>query len=436
MKKNLKLYIGLAILGFASSCAPSLEEYQEAKGSADFTKYVAIGNSLTSGYADGGLYLEGQQVAFPNLIAEQMKSVGGGTFTSPFFSNDQANGSGYIRLKAMVDGNPVTENVTTNLAIRGVNGLGKPLYTKFTDAVNNIGVPGMRLDLAYAPQFGSSLGNPYFERLLSDTEAGSKSYLDYSTSHEHTFFSFWLGNNDVLGYATNGAVENPLDPTTKLTSETQFAQLYANYLNKLTENNRKGVVATIPDVTAVPYFKTVTVARINAALAANPNTANLKLLIRTKTQVRPATDEDLIGLTFKTDTIGKTNANGPFYGLSPNNPLSDQQVLDKDEVAAITAHTLKLNKIITDVAKEKGVALADTHGFLNKVKAGYIYNGVGISSSYITGNVFSLDGIHLTPMGNAIVANLFIDAINSTYNSKISKIDISTYRGVKFPDGQ
>src|SRR5690606_5445486 len=73
MKKNFKLYIGLAILGFASSCAPSLDELEASKGTADFSKFIAVGNSLTSGYADNGLYLEGQKVAFPNLMAEQLR---------------------------------------------------------------------------------------------------------------------------------------------------------------------------------------------------------------------------------------------------------------------------------------------------------------------------------------------------------------------------
>ena len=126
MKKNFKLYIGLAILGFASSCAPSLDELETSKGTADFSKFIAVGNSLTSGYADNGLYLEGQKVAFPNLMAEQFKTVGGGEFTSPFFSQEQANGSGYIQLKSLVDGNPVMEPVTTNLAIRGKSPNGGP----------------------------------------------------------------------------------------------------------------------------------------------------------------------------------------------------------------------------------------------------------------------------------------------------------------------
>ena len=115
MKKN-KLYIAaaLALLAIAS-CKPTLDEYTPSAGSLNFSKYVAIGNSLTAGYADGGLYLEGQKVGYPNLIAEQLKQVGGGEFKSPFFSEDQANGSGYITLTALVNGQPVTAQVPDKL---------------------------------------------------------------------------------------------------------------------------------------------------------------------------------------------------------------------------------------------------------------------------------------------------------------------------------
>jgi hypothetical protein len=60
--------------------------------------------------------------------------------------------------------------------------------------------------------------------------------------------------------------------------------------------------------------------------------------------------------------------------------------------------------------------------------------GVGINSAFITGGAFSLDGIHLTPRGNAVIANVFIDAINAKYASTIPAIDITQYRGVKFPN--
>ena len=48
------------------------------KGSADFTKYVAVGNSLTAGFADGGLYRDGQLNSYPSILAGQFATVGGG----------------------------------------------------------------------------------------------------------------------------------------------------------------------------------------------------------------------------------------------------------------------------------------------------------------------------------------------------------------------
>jgi hypothetical protein len=73
------------------------------------------------------------------------------------------------------------------------------------------------------------------------------------------------------------------------------------------------------------------------------------------------------------------------------------------------------------------------NAFINKVKTGILYNGVGINASFVSGGAFSLDGVHLTPLGNALMANEFIKAINSKYGSTIPQIDATKYRGVAFP---
>ncbi|MES2131607.1 MAG: hypothetical protein V4506_04600, partial [Bacteroidota bacterium] len=73
----------LTVSAFMSSCKPKLDAPDPGKGSLDVSKYVAIGNSITSGYADGALYYDGQMVSYPNLLAEQFKQVGGGNFTQP-----------------------------------------------------------------------------------------------------------------------------------------------------------------------------------------------------------------------------------------------------------------------------------------------------------------------------------------------------------------
>ncbi|WP_426789853.1 SGNH/GDSL hydrolase family protein [Sphingobacterium sp. WOUb80] len=424
MKKN-KLYIGaaLALLAIAS-CKPSLDEYTPSAGSVNFSKYVAIGNSLTAGYADGGLYLEGQKVAYPNLIAEQLKQVGGGEFKSPFFSEDQANGSGYITLTALVNGQPVTAQVTDKLAYRSAS---PKLLTKYTDPINNLGVPGMRMDLSMVAGMGSPAGNMYFERLLPDADA-KKTYFTYSTTQNHTFFSFALGNNDALGWATNGGVVD--GPTTVLTETAQFTGILNGYVQALTEGDRKGVLATIPDVTATPYFTTVTKAALLGAVNAASKGNFQDIFIKTKTGVRKSTDKDYFILTLSSAGVFGQNGTGLYEGI----PLDDKWVLDESEVTTVQTRINEYNAAIKAAANSKGLALADVHEFLNNVKDGVRINGLAVSAKYITGNAFSLDGIHLTPIGNALMANIFISAINSKYGSKIPQVDVAKYRGVKLPD--
>jgi len=436
MKRSIIAAFYTLLVLLVVSCKPSINTPTPSSGTADFSKYIAVGNSLTAGFADGGLYLEGQKVAFPNLLAEQMKGAGGGAFTSPFFDEAHLNGSGYLKLTGINNGSPVLEEVNDKLAYRNQAGN----LIKYTEPIQNLGVPGMRLDLAFIAPFGAL--NNYFERLLLDAEVGSKSYFNYAINHDHTFFTFWLGNNDVLGFATAGGVVT--GPTSQLTDKSTFASLYTAFINELTAKGQNGVIATIPDVTAIPFFTTVTIdALLAGAKAAAPDMASQinAIFIQDKTAtvpgfpagVRQATNEDLVVLNFPTEKLGQPNPEGVFYGLHPANPMEDQYILDKAEVARVKDYVSSYNETIRNIGEEKGLALADVYSYLNQVKSSIIVNGAEINSTFITGGAFSLDGIHLTPKGNALIANLFIREINKTFNAKLSNIDVNKYRGVKFP---
>jgi len=50
----------LAVFAFMASCKPEVNDFTPSNGTADFTTYVAVGNSLTAGYADGALYKSAQ----------------------------------------------------------------------------------------------------------------------------------------------------------------------------------------------------------------------------------------------------------------------------------------------------------------------------------------------------------------------------------------
>ena len=53
--------------------------------------YVAIGDSLTAGFADNTVYLDGQINSYPNIIANAFADAGGGEFTQPLV-NDNLGG--------------------------------------------------------------------------------------------------------------------------------------------------------------------------------------------------------------------------------------------------------------------------------------------------------------------------------------------------------
>src|SRR5690606_23309662 len=83
-------------------------------------------------------------------------------------------------------------------------------------------------------------------------------------------------NNDVLGYATSGGVGvdqtgnmNLADyASNDITDPMVFANVYNTIVTQLSSNNAKGVVANIPDITAVPFFTTVP---YNPLSPANPD---------------------------------------------------------------------------------------------------------------------------------------------------------------------
>jgi len=435
------MMLAVAVLGLAA-CKPSIDTVTPDKGTADFSRYIAVGDSYTAGFADGGLYLEGQRNSIPEMLAAQLQNVGGGEFATPFFTEAQANGSGYLKLTGFnPNGTPIIAPETTNLAVRGqvaIPGFGDvTLYTKHTGAINNYGVPGLKSIHVNLAPYGNL--NGYYERLLpGNAGTNNTAYLDFVTAEPFTFFSLWLGYYDIAGYANSGGTGDV--PTPAAT----FSALYNGTVNKLVESGAKGVVATVPDLVNLPYFKTVTLESLLAAIHATPAGASVTTLyIKTGANVtRAATAEDLFTLTLSSaNVIGVPNESQIPYGLHPLNPIESKWVLDPAEVATVNNFVNAYNTTIKSVAASKGLALMDAFALLNTYNAknaqgklvGAPVNGIEVSSAYITGNLYSLDGIHLTPLGNAIVANGFIKAINSQYGSSIPIVEVSKFRSVKFP---
>lgn len=256
-----KLYIStLAVsLLFAVSCKTdfdnSTEDVVVTSGSANFSKYVALGNSLTSGMRDGALYIDGQNESYPSMLAKQMQLAGGGTFKQPMM----ADNLGGIPQVGFPNKLVLTVNDKGALAPSTATGTGTTTIANIYSQgpFQNMGVPGAKSYHLVAPGYGNPAGlnpanltaNPYFVRFAS---SANTTVLQDAMAQSPTFFSLWIGNNDVLGYATTGG-----DGSNLITSKDLFTQAYTALVNGLTSNGAKGVVANIPDVTSIPNLTTV-----------------------------------------------------------------------------------------------------------------------------------------------------------------------------------
>ncbi|WP_045114680.1 SGNH/GDSL hydrolase family protein [Microscilla marina] len=438
MRKNpiILVLIGLLFIGFTSckevtpSPTPTLPTAASA-GTADFSKYIAVGNSLTAGLTNGGLYNDGMQYAFPNLLAGQFAQVSGGAFVQPTFGAGKENGSGFLKL---TDLKPTIVNETSNLAIIGVGADGKTnLLEKYTGDLNNLGIPGIKVAEITTAGYGfnNAAGfNNYFERLLGTSDATSN-YVDFVTAKSSgvTFFSCWMGGNDVLRYAVDGGAAPEF-----ITPTAMFETNYKSLLDKF--GSAKGILITIPKLTFAAHFTTVTLVSLQAAVKAGggPDNADIYITEGTGATVRKATIEDffLLGKQTNYASLGKTDAganNGFPYGLHPSNPLGTDLVLDKTEAAACNTAVDAYNAIIKTEADTRGLAYLDINVTLGQAATadGVTLNGITYRTTFIQGGIFSLDGIHLTPAGNAVATNEMIKVINAKYGSTIPELNNTLY---------
>lgn len=516
MKNNKFIYLAVLSAVFAS-CEPEFENSVDANysaGDADFTTYVAIGNSLTAGYMDGTVYKSGQMNSYPNMLAQQFSLVGGGAFTQPSYEDD-VNDVGGLMLGGVQIG-------TTRLVIdasesRPENITGTPTIEVSdlqTTAYNNAGVPGAKSFHLIAPGYGNVAGvalgqaNPYFVRTATTSSA---TVLGDAMSLNPTFFTNWIGANDVLAYATTGGVgvDRTGNPniaaygTNDITDPSAFEFHYNLIINGgvhpsfgtvvgLAQNGAKGVVATIPSVTSIPYFTTVpynalpaeaTASNVSAlqlygflaqvtggrisTLSTTPGTKN-PVLINDETlsdlsatisgaastiptlapyatalgqlygRARQATSNDLILLP-ASGKIGQPNPLGtaPFNVNGVSFPLQDGDVLIPSEKTAIANATTAYNNSIRNIAASKNLAVADMNAIMNQLVNGLqIETGQIYTANYFSGVatenkvLFSLDGVHPNARGYAVIANAFINVINAKYHANIPLKYVNDYPGI------
>lgn len=491
---SLLLFIGILFLSCSDDDDVTIEPdplpdpITYTSGTANFSNYVAVGNSLTAGYSDFALFIDGQTASFPNMLAENFALAGGGNFDIPFMADNLGgttlSGTPIFGNRLFLDfssGDPVPTEV---------EGMGMTDITNILSGpFNNMGVPGAKSYHLLAPGYGNiagvqaGLANPYYVRFASDPNA---TVIGDAAAQNPTFFTLWIGGNDILTYATSGGTGvdqtgNP-DPSTygstDITDPTAFAGIYDGLLQTLTANSADGAIANLPDVTSIPFFTAVpynpvpldaaTADLLNAAYATyNGTLAQLVGVFITQEEadrrtisfsegetnavvlidedltdltgvnpalinMRQATEDDLLVLTSRTFIGTLANPMDPTSINGVAVPLADQWVLTPEEQDALATALASYNQTIEALAAQYDLAFVDANALLIEVdESGIVLSdGSVVSSTFGTGGAFSLDGVHPSPRGYALIANLFVEAINAKYGSNLPGVDPLDYTGL------
>ena len=122
------------------------------------------------------------------------------------------------------------------------------------------------------------------------------------------------------------------------------------------------------------------------------------------------------------------------FGFHPQNPWPDALVLDADEQASVSSAVSAYNVTIDAMAAAHGAFVVDFKTFFDGVKLnGYNIAGQKLTVDYVSGGIFSLDGVHPSSRGYAMIANQFIQVMNEKLGTSVPYVDFSTIPGIPAP---
>ncbi len=373
---------------------------------ADFTTYVALGDSLTAGYTSGGLEEFFQEHSYPAIIAKQ---AGSPVFEQPLVSEPGL--PPLLMLQHLVPSPVIVPSSATP---------GQPLNATYPAPYNNLGVPGATLyDMLFTTGNIQNLLAGHLDNVMHDLilRDGQHTALEQAIGLNPTFVTVWIGNNDILGAAVMGT---PVEGVT-MTPVANFQQMYQTALGALAQNTSADIMAiNIPDVTAIPFVTTV------KPYITLPDGTHVPLIGSNG----PLPEDAYVTLNaapLLAQGIGVPQALG-----GTGQPLpEDIQIVGTDvipgvvlrpaEIQVIEDRIAAFNQIIQQTAQAVGARVFDVNSYFNGIAAGQkpTVGAIELSTDFLTGGIFGYDGVHPQAIGYGMLATEMIRFINETYQMNI-----------------
>jgi len=353
---------------------------------ADLSKVVFVGDSLTAGFQSDSLIATAQPHGWANVVASQA----GTPLSLPLIAPPGIPNT----LVLISPGPPPLITTAPGVSPGRIN----------DNQATDLGVPGALLNdvLNTAPTLPINSSNILTDLILGVpglAEGKVLTQVGWAQALEPTTLFVWIGNNDILGAA---AAADPSLATPIGTFQSEFKQL----LDQLAETHATIVVANIPDITAIPFFtSTETIAK---------ETGLPLFVIAQLLGIHPG---DLV-TPEGVDLIPGILAD-PSAG-----PLPSGLVLTLPKVIETQLIVDAYNAIIGFEVFVHGDTLVDIHTLSLRTAAhGVEANGQLLTNAFL-GGLFSLDGVHPTNTGYAVIANAFIQTLDQQLGAKVPLISI------------
>ncbi len=403
MKMNCRSVLLLAASVAAcalSACSNQSSDPQAIRTNAqkanagNFTTVYFLGDSLTAGFQSDSLIDTSQPNGWASLVAKQI----GFPIALPLIAPPGAPNQ-----ITLVHLTPLTLSTLTGTTTGRDDFTVQPTDVAVPGALTNDVLNTLPLVQPTTPQQQLNqlvLGYPGFGYGVARSQA------QQAAAANPTTIFVWIGNNDVLVADETGM---PSSMTSLATFTSQYQQLIS-YL--LLNTNAHLVLANLPDVTLVPYLTPAAYVLAQTSAQTGVPVANLSAILGIKAG-------DLVNPT------GTAEIPLILAGRQAG-PITDAGFLSAAEVVTVQAQVTAFNQVIASEAQAAGATLVDIHALFNQTAAnGIVENGIPGTTAFL-GGVFSLDGIHPTNTGYAVIANTFLSAINSSLGKSYAPVNVGT----------
>lgn len=395
-----------------------------AMAQVDFTRYVALGDSLTAGYVGGGLMDYYQYRSYPALLAQQ---AGTATFEMPLIAPPGLGpvmvlqslsplALGPTDLPPPVDPFEYFYNVTLEAPYQNLAIPGSTAYDTLFTTGNIFNLIGGNQDnvmhdlILRQPQ----VENPANGELIDYTAAVG------AITQDPTFITVFIGGNDFLPAVV---AATPIDGVT-LTPVAAFEQYYTQIVGALATSlpNSQIVLVDLPaDVRWAPFVSSI------------PGMVDVPGLGPVQLQGEDGPIEATDRLTLAASALIAQGYGLPIPGAPPlpeNLDLATGNpgvILRGAELDLISQHVAAFNQIIAGAA----AAFPNVHGMsinpmLEALATGTYrtFGGIELTTQLLVGGFFSYDGIHPQNVGHGVYAYELIEFLNSELNAGLPQINM------------